>query len=445
MARKKSQISEQRENIIESSIRDVGRSAYLDIGNYVNNFRHMADIRDGCKVSYRRLIWSSLQFPKGKLIPSVNLISQTANYHAHSLTGIEGLNAVLVNSGIFTGEGSFGYTDITGTVNPYAAPRYTRNRLSDTYYDIIGDLMKYIPKVESPVGALEPEYLPVALPLCLSLHTSVVGLGFGVASQYPCFSPISVYRAYRENNPNLLEPGVDLEIDYKKSDLEGLWRNGKGSVVYKYHMSVGKSPDEKTEGVYLYGDTCIFTPKLSKLKKLIEDGKIFMDDLTDINGPKIFIGRIPGARGISVEDIVEICDKIRSNSIVYNLNVTDSKMTFRIPLFNWIDGTYRNYLSLLNISNQDKINKCRFDIAVQEAIPIIADYIMNQNPKATNEELEKVLGIPQDIIQVVMSKPISSLRKNKDNAEKIKSLKTKLKELKKFDPVIYTEEVISKM
>jgi hypothetical protein len=44
-----------------------------------------------------------------------------------------------------------------------------------------------------------------------------------------------------------------------------------------------------------------------------------------------------------------------------------------------------------------------------------------------------------------MAKPISQLRKNKDNSERIKALKDKLKELKKFDPVVYTEEIINKL
>ena len=44
-----------------------------------------------------------------------------------------------------------------------------------------------------------------------------------------------------------------------------------------------------------------------------------------------------------------------------------------------------------------------------------------------------------------MSKPISYLRKNKDTAERVKELKDKLKELKKFNPVTYTEQIINLM
>ena len=201
-------------------IGEVTSEAYVDIGNYVNNHRHLAEVKDGCKVSYRRLIYSALQFPKGKLIPATKLISETSSTHPHSLSGIEGLNAVLVNSGVFTGEGSFGFDSITGEHNPPASPRYLKNRLSDLYWDIMGDLMKYVPMVESPVGPLEPEYLPLPLPLCLFLSGGIVsGLGIGISTVYPNFSPKSLYAAYINNNPMLLEPNVDLELDKKKSNL----------------------------------------------------------------------------------------------------------------------------------------------------------------------------------------------------------------------------------
>ena len=446
MARKKKEKEVVGGEIYPRPIGDITSEAYVDIGNYVNNHRHMADVKDGCKVSYRRLIYSALQFPKGKLIPATKLISETSSTHPHSLSGIEGLNAVLVNSGVFTGEGSFGFTSITGESNPPAAPRYLKNRLSDLYWNIMGDLMKYVPMVESPVGPLEPEYLPLPLPLCLFLSGGLVsGLGFGISTIYPNFSPVSLYAAYKNNDPNLLEPNVNLEFDKKKSDLLGLWTTGKGKVTYSYHTSRISDPATKREGVLFSGSTAIFTPKLSKFKKLIEEGKVYIDDLTDFDGPKLFIGRVPGARGITVDDIWEISEQIKSNTSTYVLNVTDSKMAYRIPLYNWLDYMYKNYIDLIGYANNEKISKTMFDIKTFEAIPLVVNYITKVNPKAEDQEISKKLGIPVEIVSSVMSKPINYLRKNKDTKEKIKSLKTRLSELKKFNPVSFTEEIIKEL
>lgn len=445
--RKKEELLSSTPLISEKPIGEFSRDAFLDFGDYINNHRHMAEVKDGCKISYRRLIYSATQFPSGKLIPTTTLISNVANTHPHSLDGLLGLNSSLVRSGVFEGEGAFGYTEISGEENPPAAARYTKTRLSDVYWNVMGSLIKEVPYKESPVGAEEPEYLPLPLPLCLYLKGLVQGLGISISSLYPNFSPRSLYNAYVNNNPHLLEPNVDLILDRDNSELERLWMTGKGRVIYAYKISRQKSLDGKSEGILFEtkDGTEIFTPKLTKFKKLIEEGKVYIDDLTDETGLKLFIGRIPGARGISVDDIESLCRKICFDASTYSLNVTDGSTCFRIPLKDWLDYTYKNYINLVTEVNKKRIEKCKFDISVQESIPVIADYIMNKNPKATDEEIISALGIPAEIIGVVMSKPISYLRKNRDTAERIKALKDKLKELKKFDPVKYTEEIINKL
>ena len=76
---------------------------------------------------------------------------------------------------------------------------------------------------------------------------------------------------------------------------------------------------------------------------------------------------------------------------------------------------------------------------------IVANYILNINPKATDKELVTKLGMPEEIISTVLGKPISYLRKNSDTTGKVKELKARLKELKKFNPITYTEEIIKRL
>lgn len=447
MGRKKKELElEQisKEQIEKIPIGKATVDAFLDFGNYINNQRHMAFIQDGCKPSYRRLIFAGLQFPRGKMIPSTTLISSVANYHPHSLSGIELLNSNLVHTGVFTGEGSWGYTDIDGTYNQYAAPRYTKQRISDTYLEILGDLWKEVPMIESPVGPMEITYLPLPIPLVLFLKTAAQGLGVGVRADYPNFSPISMYKAYINNNPKLLEPNANLIIDKENSELERLWKTGKGRIVYSYKIS--RSTDNLgNPGILFEGDTFIFTPNLRKFNKLIDEGKVYMENLTDINGPKMIISKISGARGVTIEDIEEISRQCCFSANVYNLNVTTGNTTFRIGLYDWLDYTYKNYISLITKVNEKRIAKTKFDISVLEAIPIISDYILNKNPKASDKEISTSLGIPDEIVSVVMTKPISYLRKNKDTSDRLKEVKNKLKELEKFDPIKFTEQLIEKL
>ena len=433
------------QELLQKPIGQISEEAYVYYGSYVNNFRAIANVADGCKVSYKRLIYAATQYPKGKDIPTMDLIASLSKWHPHGVTGCEGLNAHLVNSGVFSGHGFFGNIQIDGVVNDHAATRYTKNRLSDLYWDIIGDVVKEVPYIESPQGAMEPTYIPLALPLCLYLSNLVEGLGVAVRTKYPNFSPKSLYQAYINNNPYLLEPNVNLLLDKEHSELERLWKTGKGSVIYAYKISRQMSPDGKAEGILFEGDTGIFTPNLKKLRALEDAGKVFIDDMTDLGGPKLFVGRIPGARGITIEEIESLCRKACYDNTMYQLNVTDGNTTFRIPLYDWIDFTYKNYIKLVSEINVKRIEKVKFDIMVQEALPIVSDYIINKNPKATDSEISKDLGIPEEVVSAVMSKPISYLRKNKDTSERVKELKNRLKELKKFNPVEYTESIINMM
>ena len=435
--------------IEQQPIGKIVRDAYIDFGGYINCHRHLANL-DGFKISYKRLIYTlAHSFSHTSFNHTNTAIAKVADYHPHGLSSMNEMCATLVKAGIFEGEGSFGYVQIDGVKNEAAADRYTYIKLSDLYWDLIGDLLKDVPYIESPNGNPEPEYLPLPLPAGLHMKTINQGLGVSISMVYPNFSAWSMYQAYIHNNPRLLEPNVDLILDKKNSELEKLWTEGKGRVIYAYKISRYTKPDDpRMQGILFEtkDGTEIFTPNLKPLRKLEEDGKVYIEDLTDFDSCKMAVYRIPGARGITLEDIEALCRKCCFNSTNYNLNVTNGNNTaFRIPLREWIDFTYKRYIDLVIKANQRKIEKTLFDIAVFEAIPVVANYILNVNPKATDSELKNKLGIGEEILATVLSKPISYLRKNSDTTGKVKELKAKLKELKKFDPVKYTEEIIKRL
>jgi hypothetical protein len=433
-------------NLIRS-IGEITKDAYIQYGGYVDCNRALPDL-SGLKVSTRRLIYASMQHSKGQDIPTHVLVPEISRWHPHGTVGVELTASHLVRSGIFTGHGFFGYTSIDGVVSPPAATRYTKMRLSDTYWELLGDVVKpeFVEFRESPQGEPEPTYLPCPLPFALYMPIQTMGLGVGARTNIPSFSPVSLLAAYKNNDPSYLESSVDLILDKNKSELVKLWETGKGKVIYSYKIRKTKSPDGNTEGILFESNspcaTEIFIPKITRFNKLIEDGKVYIEDITDKKGPKLFVGRIPGARGVSVDDILAIARKICYSSIEYNLWITDGKSAFRIPMRDWIDYTYKNYIDLITKVNMNRIQRTNFDISVNLALPYIADYILNKNPKATDEEIMKNLGLSKDVVVSVMSKPISYLRKNKDTSDRVKALKEKLRELKKFNPVVYTDNII---
>lgn len=452
MAKKKKQIEELPQISLEEltkGIGDIAREAYYDYSKYVNTARHIVNVNDGCKVSYRRLIYTAYDFGKAKGdIPTATLLSACAKIHPHSVDGMITLNANLVNSGIFSGEGNFGSISVDGTVYDPSSPRYTKNRLSDLYYELMGPLMKEVPYSESPVSGLEPDFLPIPLPLALFIRSSIQGLGVGLRADYPNLDPWSMYQALVNDNPLLLEPRVNLILDKKNSELQRLWDTGKGRVIYSYKISRATSEDGRSQGILFEGDTDIFAPPIMKnkqFKKWLEEGKVYYENMTDINGPKLFVGKVPGSKGVTPEDIEELCRKNCFSSTTYNLNVTDGQSAFRIPLKVWLKYTYDNYIQLVSQVNLKRIDKCKFDIAVNQALPLIASYILNTNPKADDKELCRALDLSEDVVKEVMGKPISWLRKNTDTTARVKALKDRLKELKRFDPVVFTEDIIKRL
>ena len=92
-----------------------------------------------------------------------------------------------------------------------------------------------------------------------------------------------------------------------------------------------------------------------------------------------------------------------------------------------------------------KLQRVELDMAVLNSISPIANYVLNQNPKATDNEISKNTNISKDIVSIVMSKPISYLRNNKDNSLRLKSLKDRRKEFLNFNPIQYIEELIKKI
>lgn len=430
--------------ILEQAIGKETEEAIVNGATYLNTERALANVSDGCKPSYRRLIYSALQFPKGELQPSSKLLNGMASYHPHSLTGCEPLLASMVKSGIMSGSGSFGTKSILGDEKPAASPRYTKTMLSGLYSEILRPNLQCLKMVESPQGPLEPESLSLVFPLALYMKSLVSGIGYGISTIYPNFSPVSMYRALVEDNPKLLEPNVNLLIDKENSELQRLWETGKGRVIYSYKLTPYTNEDGK-DGFMFEGDTCIFTPSLKKIDKYVELGQVFVEDMTTKQGPRMFVGLVSNRGSLKLEGLETLCRQCCFDATTYQLNVTDGKSAFRIPLRDWLRYTLDNFIGLVREVNRRNIEKTKFDIKVQTALPIVSNYIINVNPKASDRQIINELGLEAEVVSAVMSKPISYLRKNKDTTERIKALKTKLKELTALDPVKYAEGVIQRL
>jgi hypothetical protein len=208
-----------------------------------------------------------------------------------------------------------------------------------------------------------------------------------------------MYEAYLNDDPSLLKANCNINIDIKESELDKIWYEGKGKVCYKYNI-VRCVSDDGSQGVRIEGDTDIFLPKLKWFEQQQDQEKLFIREETDETGPKLFIGKNPNIRTISVDDIEEHAIKACRDCTTYSLNVTNGTQAFRIPLREWIKITYENYLTLVDKQKQQKIQDVEFNIKVAENTEAVANYIINRMDSGTiiemNYPTDNTVTIPND-------------------------------------------------
>ena len=122
------------------------------------------------------------------------------------------------------------------------------------------------------------------------------------------------------------------------------------------------------------------------------------------------------------------------------INVTDGETVRTIGIREWIDITYNNYINLLNLNRDNKLKSLEFSKKVYLAMPEVVKVFL-KDTSVTNEQLAKKTKVDLEIIKVIMSKPIGTLRKT-DSEAKIKEIEKEIKALKKFKAEEFIKEHI---
>lgn len=177
------------EKIIDVNTSNQFIEDYRKYGLYILYRRVMADVRDGLKPVQRRILWTMLHDEKayGSMSNKVKCAAVVGTtikkYHPHGDTAVYDTMKPMINSfecnyPLIDGVGNFG----TFQGDPAAAYRYTEAKLSEFAMDcVLGDLLKCkgcVNWVETFDGSdLEPEYLPVKVPLLLINGSFGIGIG----------------------------------------------------------------------------------------------------------------------------------------------------------------------------------------------------------------------------------------------------------------------------
>lgn len=409
-------------------------------GSVVNKERQLPLVYDGLKPVYRRAIYAAMKF-NGEHVKTAKLVGEMiSNLHPSGDASCVPVISNLVHYGILDGRGNHGTKKLDGQIKPHAAPRYTEAWISPEYNKIFSPLMNYVPWRETDLFSTEPCYLPSPIPLCLTF--GLIGIGHGAFTRIPCFTARSIYEAYMTGDPSALKAPYGLEIDYQESELDKLWNTGKGRVTYTYKVYPGKS-DDGTKGAYIEGIPEYFVPDIGAFDEYKEANKIFINDETDKNCSRIFIGKNPNVRVINQDEIYELAWGASRYTKIYQLNVAFEDYVCLIPLKEWLDLTYKTYIKLVNAYKDSSLDKLHDQEQVYLWGNKVAEVFL-KNTEKTNEEIAKELKIDEKIVAAVLRRSIGSLRKT-DFEPKLAQVRSQLESFENLVPEDYTAEIVSKL
>lgn len=228
------------EKIIEVPSNTQFKNDYTRYGIYILYRRVLSDYRDGLKPVQRRILWAMYKNTRAitSRVKSAAVVGDVMKlYHPHGDTAIYGTMKPMANwfetyMPLIDPEGNFG----TFQGDQQAAARYTECKLSKfAIENVLGDIIDSEKAVDwSPTysgAAIEPDYLPVKVPLLLI--NGSFGIGLGMRAEIPTHNINEVIDATLSlmDNPNsevILIPDHCMKCDIIDTDWEKISRAGFG-------------------------------------------------------------------------------------------------------------------------------------------------------------------------------------------------------------------------
>lgn len=411
---------------------DYTKQAYIEFGAYSNLNRHLPYLLDGLKPVYRKTIISAYMLKERGLVKSARIVGECiGKYSPHGDKSVVPVVSELVNLGLFDGQGNHGGMNIDGSQLPPAAPRYTEARLTDNIRDSIDSFIDVIPHSTNELGNDEPDYIPTPLPY--ALIKGDLGIGIGTGCRIPALDPRSLIKAYRADDPTLLESAYGLQLVKERSSLKSLWEFGTGRITRKF----------KTQwidgGISIEGDATIAVPDLGYMYQQQDWQNVEIIDASKEVG-KLLIRKLPRVKNITEDEIrkfVEMASYVRES---YYMRTFYGKTAAPIGIRDWIDICYRNYCRLINMYRDKNIKKYERNILIYKNFKQVADKILK-----TEDSYDKIasdLGIEKFIVDEVGKKAINTLR-NLDPNKEIKKAEDKIAEFKSINETSMIDKYVS--
>ncbi|GIU68989.1 MAG: hypothetical protein KatS3mg002_0225 [Candidatus Woesearchaeota archaeon] len=397
---------------------------YKNYGKYINAFRAIPYVRDGCKPVERRVLLSAYEIARNKTIKSARLDGHViGHYHPHG--SVYGTIVNLVHQGFLDGQGNFG-TKIGVEPLGAAASRYTEVKLSELTKKLAFKYIDYVDYEESELDP-EPKYLPTMIPFSLLGETYTIGLGFGYRTVIPVYELKDLIRRLlfllKKRKEIVIKPkSHGCEIIEEKSDIYDLLKKGQGKITYKGKYKT--IPSKYLVELYSWPPHLTFENILNKLN--LSDEIAYRD--ISSSGKTVVLFEIIKKR--NRDDIfnrfIKNLDEAITDSFSYEMNfVDDNYNIIQMGVDDILLITFENYKKIIEKMAKSMIDKYIKEYNELELLMKIRPYLRNYMKNNSIEEVDEVaafisseLKIPIDTILNILNKyKISKLFKHKDLKE----------------------------
>lgn len=439
----------------ERKIIDIVKEAYTVYGSYVNFNRFIPNALDGLKPSYRKAIYATMKVCKDELAGADSVLGEAIKYYNHGSQYLVPVICKLAKYGIFKDDGANGSYFIYGDNESHAASRYLETGVDPFWYKLFSKLINYVPYVTSDKGHPEPEYIPTPIPLGLTFGYNAISCGSN--TEIPPMTAKSLMEAYTHNDPKYLKLNFGLELVLAETNLQGIWTKGAGKMTFKYPWKLHEVNGSK--GILITGDPIYYNLNWKQsregfdftLETLIDRNIVEVVELEKTGTLRNTFIRIKKDKEINIDDLSAYVDKVVTNMKLIKLTAyvtnpkTNLRMVTRLSLRSWLEICYKNYLDLLEVYRESNISRLVKSRTILEWLPKVAEIILDAKDKdVSNQEIADILKIETWIVEEIVKKPISTLRR-KDTSNQIKAINDQISEFESFDANEFTMSVINSM
>ena len=275
-------------NIIKKNVLESYKEDSVKYALYINRVRSTPNAKDGLKTIHRRVLVTTVLDEKAiskstKVKSSAIVGTCMKKYHPHGdaatyLAMKPMSNWFEINIPLLTPQGSWG--NVQG--DEPAAMRYTESRASEFTLDCIMDELKEAKNIVDWVDTydnknVEPEYLPVKVPLLLI--NGSFGIGMGLTSRIPKHNINEVIDATINliKNPNyevVLIPDQCMPCEIVDTNFKAISNTGNGSFRVRGIIEIGTYNNKPALFIKSLPDLTYGNTIEEKIEDLVKDKKL---------------------------------------------------------------------------------------------------------------------------------------------------------------------------